>query len=71
MDTITEHYVQEAIASLGKSKTLVIIAHRLSTVQNADLIIVLDNGAVAESGTHFQLLEKGGKYSELAMKFAS
>ena len=63
--------MQEAIASLGRSKTLVIIAHRLSTVQNADLIVVLDNGSVAESGTHDALLAKAGKYAELAMKLAS
>ena len=53
---------------MGDSKTLVIIAHRLSTVQNADKILVLDGGAIVESGSHEELLMRNGKYAELAMK---
>ena len=65
LDTRNEKLVQSAIAKLMKGRTTIVIAHRLSTVVNADKIIVLDEGKVVESGTHKQLLSKKGKYAEL------
>ena len=58
-----ENYIQKGINALVKDKTLVVIAHRLSTVRNADQIIVMDEGRLAESGTHAELLTKSGIYS--------
>lgn len=69
LDTETEQSIQDSLISLGIHRTVVIIAHRLTTVQNADLIIVLENGKVVEQGTHVELLSKaGGRYAELVMK---
>jgi ATP-binding cassette, subfamily B, bacterial MsbA len=69
LDTETEQSIQDSLISLGIHRTVVIIAHRLTTVQNADLIIVLENGRVVEQGTHIELLGKaGGRYAELVMK---
>ncbi len=65
VDTQTERRIQSAMLKLMQNKTCFIIAHRLSTIQNADLIIVLNMGEIIESGTHDQLLEKGGFYAEL------
>jgi ABC-type multidrug transport system fused ATPase/permease subunit len=65
LDASTESDIMTNIKALGKDRTTVIVAHRLSTIQDADLIIVLDEGRVAEQGTHFQLMAKGGLYSEL------
>jgi len=66
VDTQTEQAIQENINILSKDKTLVIIAHRLSTVRNADIIYVLDQGRVVESGTHNELVEKSeGIYKDL------
>ena len=53
----------------NNQRTTVVIAHRLSTVQDADTILVLDKGVVVEQGTHYELLEKGGKYSDLVRQF--
>lgn len=58
LDTITENSIQEALLALGSQRTVLIIAHRLSTVKHADQIIVMDRGRVAELGTHEALLEK-------------
>ena len=69
LDTETEQAVQESLRLLGENRTLIVIAHRLSTVQDADCIYVLEQGCVAESGTHAELLRKpGGRYAELVMK---
>ena len=60
LDTESEKKVQNAIENLMKDRTALVIAHRLSTVQNADKIIVIDNGQVVEIGTHNELYENGG-----------
>lgn len=65
LDTESEALVQEALANLMKNRTTFVIAHRLSTVVNADRIIVLNDGAIAESGTHSQLLAQNGLYRKL------
>jgi subfamily B ATP-binding cassette protein MsbA len=57
--------VQDALNNLMKNRTSLVIAHRLSTIQNADLIIVLENGKIVEQGTHIGLLEKNGLYRKL------
>jgi ABC-type multidrug transport system, ATPase and permease components len=68
VDTRTEILIQQGIDELMKGKSSFIIAHRLSTVMNADKIIVLENGIIVESGTHTDLLKKKGRYSELYQK---
>lgn len=65
VDTRTEMHIQEAMVALMKNRTSLIIAHRLSTIRDADVIVVVKNGVIAESGTHDELLELGGEYSKL------
>jgi subfamily B ATP-binding cassette protein MsbA len=65
LDTEAERHIQAALAQLVRNRTTFVIAHRLSTVEEADRIIVLDSGSIAESGTHAQLLANGGLYSQL------
>jgi ABC-type multidrug transport system fused ATPase/permease subunit len=65
LDTESERIVQEAINNLMKNRTCIVIAHRLSTVQHADLILVMEKGTIAERGTHAELLAKGGIYKHL------
>jgi subfamily B ATP-binding cassette protein MsbA len=65
LDTESERMVQDALNNLMKNRTSLVIAHRLSTIQNADLIIVLENGRIVEQGTHIGLLEKNGLYRKL------
>jgi subfamily B ATP-binding cassette protein MsbA len=65
LDTESERYIQAALARLVQNRTTFIIAHRLSTVEQADRIIVLDGGDLVETGTHAQLLNKDGIYSQL------
>jgi subfamily B ATP-binding cassette protein MsbA len=65
LDTESEKMVQDALNNLMKNRTSLVIAHRLSTIQNADLIIVLENGRIVEQGTHNELLEKEGLYRKL------
>ena len=65
IDTRTEQQIQSAMDNLMKGRTSFIIAHRLSTIKNADLILVMNHGDIVEQGTHEELLEKGGFYSEL------
>ena len=66
LDTETERAVQKAFDNLARGRTTMTIAHRLSTVRNADQIVVLDHGRVAETGTHLSLLASDGRYAELA-----
>lgn len=65
LDSVSEEQVQIGLEHLMKGRTTFVIAHRLSTVKNADVIVVLKKGQVVESGTHDQLLEKGGEYARL------
>jgi ATP-binding cassette subfamily B protein len=65
VDSRTEQQIQQAMQELMKGRTCFVIAHRLSTVKNADTILVIQNGEITESGTHAELLEKGGFYSTL------
>ena len=74
MDPEAEKIVQTALEELAKGRTTICIAHRLSTIQNADLIVVLDNGRIVETGTHDQLLQARGlycKFYELAFEPAA
>ena len=65
VDTRTELLIQRAMDRLTEGRTSFVIAHRLSTIKNADLILVMRDGDVIESGTHDQLMNKGGFYAEL------
>ena len=65
IDTRTEALVQKGMDALMKGRTVFVIAHRLSTVQNSDVIMVLDHGRIIERGTHEQLLEQKGTYYKL------
>ena len=65
VDTRTEALIQEALATLLKGRTSIVIAHRLSTIRNADLILVIEAGRIAERGNHVSLLARGGLYADL------
>ncbi len=65
IDTRTELLIQSAMDNLMKNRTSFVIAHRLSTIKNADLILVMNNGDIVETGKHNELLEKGGFYADL------
>jgi ABC-type multidrug transport system fused ATPase/permease subunit len=65
VDTQTEQVIQQATDKLTQGRTSIVIAHRLATIQNADKILVMDNGCIVESGTHNDLLEQKGYYSKL------
>lgn len=67
VDTRTEKHIQDAMVKLMKDRTSLIIAHRLSTIQDADLIVVMDEGRIVETGSHANLLAKKGKYYQLYM----
>ena len=65
LDTQSERLVQQALAEFTRGRTSIVIAHRLSTVQNADMICVMDAGTIIETGTHSELVSRGGAYSRL------
>jgi ATP-binding cassette subfamily B protein len=65
VDTETEELIQESLDRLIRDRTAFVIAHRLSTIRDADRIVVMDDGAVTESGTHEDLLDRGGEYAAL------
>lgn len=66
LDSESEKFVQEALHEVMKNRTTFVIAHRLSTIRKADLILVLENGKIAESGDHLELINKGGVYHKLS-----
>jgi len=65
LDSESEHVVQAALDKAAKGRTTIAVAHRLSTIQKADIIYVFDQGRVVEHGTHVELMKMGGRYSEL------
>ena len=62
IDPENEHLIQQAISELTRGKTIITIAHRLATIRNADQILVVENGHIAERGTHDELIAEGGLY---------
>ena len=70
LDTESERMIQDALVTLQQDRTSIIIAHRLSTIENADQILVIDQGKIIEQGKHQDLLNKGGAYAQLhALQF--
>ena len=69
IDAMTEARLQRALALLLKERTSFVVAHRLSTIRGADLVLVLDQGRVIERGTHPELLARGGHYAALYKQF--
>lgn len=65
LDSESEAVVQKALDAAAKGRTTLVIAHRLSTIQDADMILVVDQGRIVESGTHFELLDLKGRYADL------
>ncbi len=65
VDVETERQIQKAISEIAGKRTIIAVAHRLSTIQNADLILVIENGIVTESGTHEELIARNGTYARM------
>ena len=66
LDNITEQMIQKSLAELSDGRTVIVVAHRLSTVRRADEILYIDSEGVRERGTHAELMKKGGLYAALA-----
>ena len=71
VDADNESYIQEAISELCRGKTLLVIAHRLGTIRNADQILVIEDGVVAQKGNHDTLMAQEGTYRDFVTKRAS
>jgi subfamily B ATP-binding cassette protein MsbA len=65
LDTESEALIQQSLAALTKGRTTIVIAHRLSTIRKADQILVIENGRIAETGTHDELIARAGRYYNL------
>ena len=65
LDNTTEILIQQSLDELCRGRTTLVVAHRLSTIKNADMIAVIDGGKVIEEGTHEELIEKDGEYAKL------
>ena len=65
LDNVTEMQIQQSLEELSRGRTVIVVAHRLSTVKNADEIVVIDQTGIVERGSHEELLRKGGEYSKL------
>ncbi len=65
LDNESEHYIQEAIEALKAGRTTLMIAHRLTSIEQADRIVVMDRGSIIETGSHEELMKLGGTYSSM------